>query len=229
MSSFLHRYRLDTTAPTKRGWLRDVAVRGLLPALVLLAVAYVVGEFVLPFGGVGDEAAVNRDLQAARTPALDLLASTVSHIAGVVGAPLTAIVAFFVLKRRTGQWWLAIVPLLAVALEALVYQSAALLVGRARPDGVEQMDFGLPDASFPSGHVGASVCLMLVFAFLVWSSDASRAARAWIVVAALMWPTLVAVSRLYLGMHHVSDVVGGAVLGAVAAVIGWVALRRRSG
>lgn len=226
MRSFLHRYRLDTSAPTKRGWLRDVLVRGLLPALVLLAIVFVVGEYVLPFGGVSDEAELNQALQAGRTPTLDLLAFTVSHIAGVVGAPLTALVAFVVLRRRTGQWWLAIVPLVSVALEALVYQSAALLVARARPDGVEQMDFGLPDASFPSGHVGASACLMLVFALLVWSSDASRAAKVAIGVALVAWPALVAVSRLYLGMHHVSDALGGVVIGVLAALIGWRALRR---
>lgn len=204
MNVFLHRYRIDTSTPSKREYARDLLVRGLLPALVLLAVAFVVGEYVLPFGGVKDEAAVNRGLQALRTPGLDLLASGVSHAAGVVGAPLTALVAFWVLKRRTGQWWLALVPLVSVALEALVYQSAALLVGRARPEGVEQRDFGLPDASFPSGHVGASVCLMLVFALLTWSSDTSRTAKAWIGVALVAWPLAVAVSRLYLGMHHVS-------------------------
>ncbi len=229
MNAFLHRYRLDASAPSKRSYARDLFVRGLLPALVLLAVAFVVGEYVLPFGGLKNEAALNQSLQATRTPALDLAASVVSHAAGVVGAPVTALIAFWVLRRRTGQWWLALVPLVSVALEALVYQSAALLVGRARPEGVEQMDFGLPDASFPSGHVGASVCLMLSFALLTWSSDAPRAARLGVGLALVAWPLLVGASRLYLGMHHLSDALGGAVIGAVAALIGWWTLRRRGG
>lgn len=228
MAAFLQRYRADPSRPRAAEYWADIARRGLLPALVLLGVVYLVGEFVLPFGGVAGEAAINRDLQAARTPLFDALASGVSHAAGVVGAPLTALIAFWLIRRRTGQWWLALVPLVSVALEALVYQSAALLVARRRPEGVEQMDWGLPAASFPSGHVGASVCLMLVFTLLVWSSTSSVAARAGMVVALVAWPTLVAVSRLYLGMHHVSDVVAGAAIGAIAAVIGWLALRRRS-
>lgn len=226
MSGFLERYRMDATAPTKRGFARDVAVRGLLPALVLLALVVAFGMLVLPYGGVGDEASVNQVLQAGRTPASDLVASTVSHIAGVVGAPLTALLAFFLIRRATGQWWLALVPLVSVALEALVYQSAALLVGRRRPEGVEQMDFGLPDASFPSGHVGASACLMLVFALLAWSSDRPRWFAVLVSVAGVAWVVAVALSRLYLGMHFVSDAVAGAVIGVLAALIGWRTPRR---
>lgn len=154
MGSYLHRYRTDGSEPTKRAFARDVIVRGLLPALVLLGAVVLFATFLLPFGGIGAEAEVNQVLQEGRTPALDLAAATVSHLAGVVGAPLTAIIAFFVLRRRTGQWWLALVPLVSVALEALVYQTAALLVGRRRPEGVEQMDWGLPHARGPGGDHG---------------------------------------------------------------------------
>lgn len=226
-SSFVRRYRIDTTPPTLRSFLRDVAIRGLLPAVLLvLPIAYVVGEFWLPTDGVLGEAGVNRALQGARTPLSDVVVSAVSHAAGVVGAPLTALVAFFVLRRVTGQWWLAAVPLTAVALEALVYQTTTLLVGRRRPEGVEQMDWGLPDGSFPSGHVGAATTLAIVFALLAWSGD--RPGRAWLVsVGGAVWVTAVAVSRLYLGMHHVSDAVAGVAIGSVCALLGWNALRRR--
>lgn len=223
--TFLHRYRRDTSEPTKRSVARDVAVRGVLPALVLLALVYVVGEYGLPFSGIRDEAAINQTLQAGRTPASDLIAFIVSHAAGVAGAPLTALAAFFVLRRATGQWWLALVPLIAVALEALVYQSATLLVGRRRPEGVEQMDFGLAHGSFPSGHVGAAACLVVVFALVAWSSR--RPGRAWVVLGlGALWVVAVALSRLYLGMHHVSDAIAGLVIGVLCALLGWVVIRR---
>lgn len=226
LRAFVDRYVQDPTAPTKRSLARDIAVRGVLPALGLLGVACLVGEFALPVGPLGDEDALNRALQAARTPALDLVARVVSHVAGVVGAPLTALVAFFWIRRATRQWWLAWVPLIAVALEALVYQSAALLVARTRPEGVEQMDFGLREASFPSGHVGATACLVVVFALL-----AASYRRAWWLVAAggAVWVLAVAASRLYLGMHHVTDAAGGLVIGVAAALIGWRVIRRAPG
>lgn len=227
--SFVRRYRDDTSEPTKRSVARDIAIRGLLPALALLAIVYLVGEFVLPREGVGNESVVNQQLQAGRTPTLDLLALAASQLFGVIGAPLIAVVAVVVLWLTTRQWWLALVPLVAVALEALVYQTAALLVARARPEGVEQMDFGLPEASFPSGHVGATVCLMAVFTLLALASDKPRWVPVAWAVAGVVAVVCVGASRLYLGMHHVSDLVAGLLIGLISAVIGWLVIRRHPG
>lgn len=227
--AFVRRYRDDTSEPTKRSVARDIAIRGLLPALALLALVYVVGDFVLPREGVGNESVVNQQLQAGRTPTLDLVAFSASHLFGVVGAPLIAIVAGVVLWFATRQWWVALVPLVAVALEALVYQTAALLVARARPQGVEQMDFGLPDASFPSGHVGATVCLMTIFTLFALASDRPRWVAVVWAVAGVVAAVAVGLSRLYLGMHHVSDLVAGVVIGPISAVIGWLAISRHPG
>ena len=228
MGRYLHRYVDDLSEPTKGSVARDVVVRGVLPSMVLLGGALLFGEFLLPTSGVGDEAALNQTLQLNGTPATDLIAITVSHLAGVVGAPLTALTAFFVLKRRTGQWWLSLVPLISVGLEAIVYQTATLLVGRRRPEGVEQMDFGIPYGSFPSGHVGAAACLVTSFALLTFASRRPRW-QAWAVVGGgAAWVAAVAVSRLYLGMHYLSDAASGAVIGVISALIGWQTISRRS-
>lgn len=228
MSAYLHRYRLDTSEPTKAAVARDVAIRGVLPALGLLACVWAVGTFLFPPSGFGDEAVLSRSLQAGRTPLLDLLALTVSHIAGVVGAPLTALVGVFWLWRATRRWWFALVPLLSVTLEALVYQTAALLVTRERPAGAEQLDFGLPDASYPSGHVGAAACLATVLVLVLAASDRPR----WVALLAgalgAGWTLAVAVSRFYLGMHHPSDAIAGAVIGVTCAFLGWGVLRRNT-
>lgn len=227
--SFVRRYRDDTSEPTKRSVARDIAIRGLLPALALLAIVYLVGGFALPREGVGNESVVNQQLQAGLTPTLDLLALAASQLFGAIGAPLIAVVAVVVLWLTTRQWWLALVPLVAVALEALVYQTAALLVARARPEGVEQMDFGLPEASFPSGHVGATVCLMAVFTLLALASDKPRWVPVAWAVAGVVAVVCVGASRLYLGMHHVSDLVAGLLIGLISAVIGWLVIRRHPG
>lgn len=225
-TTFLDRYHLDPSEPSKSGVARDVALRGLPPALGLLAGTVLAGWVVTgPLQGLPGEERVNQVLQAARTPALDLAAFTVSHAAGVVGAPLVALASFFVLRRRTGQWWVALVPLISVALEAFVYQTAAIVVGRPRPAGVEQLDFGGASFSFPSGHIGATVCLGLVFTWLAWR-DLTRTGRMLGVSGVVLAGLLVATSRLYLGMHHPSDAAAGMVVGALAAGIGWRTIRR---
>ena len=225
-AAFLERYRRDASEPTRGSVARDVALRGLVPAAGLLALVVLAGWVITgPLGGLPGEEGFNQALQAARTPTLDAAALAVSHAAGVVGAPLVAVVSFVVLRRRTGQWWVALVPLISVALEALVYQTAAVIVGRRRPQGVEQLDFGGASFSFPSGHVGATMCLGLVFTWLAWGS-LSRTGRVLSVAALLLACLLVALSRLYLGMHHPSDALAGMVVGALAAAIGWRVIRR---
>ena len=87
------------------------------------------------------------------------------------------------------------------------------LIGRLRPF-VERPDVVLlipppGDASFPSGHTAASFAA--VFALKASGSPLWK--------PALLWALLIAFSRLYLYVHWPSDVLGGAVLGAV---VGWL-------
>ena len=80
------------------------------------------------------------------------------------------------------------------------------LIGRLRPFVL------IPppgDASFPSGHTAASFAA--VFALKASGSPLWK--------PALLWALLIAFSRLYLYVHWPSDVLGGAVLGAV---VGWL-------
>ncbi len=102
--------------------------------------------------------------------------------------------------------------------------TSALIVGRDRPN-VDHLEDAPPTSSFPSGHTGASVAFYLSLALLV-----QRISTTWLrvlltVVCAAV-PLLVAVARLYMGMHHLSDVAVGALNGAVCVWLAWHYLRR---
>lgn len=102
----------------------------------------------------------------------------------------------------------------------LVDTVVKVAVGRPRPvfDEPIASAFG---RSFPSGHSMSSlVCygaLLVVFLPLV-----APRARRWCIAATAVWVLAVGVSRLALGVHFVSDVLGGYVLGA-AWLVGSVA------
>jgi undecaprenyl-diphosphatase len=76
----------------------------------------------------------------------------------------------------------------------------------------------MPTSSFPSGHIAATICLYVAIAILV-TARTDRPWR-WLTVAlAVIMPVGVAVSRMYRGMHHPTDLLGAIVLSAL-----WIGL-----
>ena len=90
-----------------------------------------------------------------------------------------------------------------------------MVTGRPRPD-VPHLDPAPPTSSYPSGHVGASVALYASFAIMATTIERSWLRRTVIAVCSVI-PILVAYARLYRGMHHLSDVIIGALNGLICA------------
>jgi len=132
--------------------------------------------------------------------------------------------AVVVIYWRTRWWWFAVIPALAVALQAFVLMTSALVVGRGRPE-VDKLHESPPTSGFPSGHTGASTAFY-VTAVLVVQRISNPVLRVAVTVLCLAVPVLVAYARLYRGMHHVSDVVVGGLNGLVCAYVAWRYLRR---
>ena len=156
-----------------------------------------------------------------RTGALTDWSARASEFGGtvpVVGAVvLLAVGLFFVLKRWKESASLAS----ALSLEALVFVTVSTIIGRSRPP-VEQLDASPPTASFPSGHTGAATALYLTLATFVWWRTENRVVRVLVGILGILLPVLVGLSRMYRGMHFLTDVAVGMLLGAAAA---WAAIR----
>ena len=102
----------------------------------------------------------------------------------------------------------------------LVNEALKLLFHRARPQPL--FGFAAPDSyAFPSGHAVSSVCFYGVLALLVAQMLRSRRARVALWTAAVGLAGLIGLSRVYLGAHYPSDVLGGYALAVV-----WVACLR---
>jgi membrane-associated phospholipid phosphatase len=93
-----------------------------------------------------------------------------------------------------------------------------LFVERRRPD-VPRLESLPVDASYPSGHTAASIALYCGLAVLVTSRFARGGWRIPIWVIAVAIPPVVALSRIYRGMHHPIDALAGVPIGIAAIVV----------
>ena len=94
--------------------------------------------------------------------------------------------------------------------EITLFLCAASAVGRPRPP-VAQLDGQMPTSSFPSGHIAATLCLWAAIAIVV--TGRVRQWWRWVFVAlAVLMPAVVALSRMYRGEHHPTDVLGAGLL-----------------
>jgi undecaprenyl-diphosphatase len=116
----------------------------------------------------------------------------------------------------------------AVLLSWLSSDAMKALYGRARPDLVPHGSY-VYSASFPSGHSTLSATTYLTLAILISSLEPKRRTKGLVYGLALAFVFTVGLSRIYLGVHWPSDVLGGWCLGAVWALLGWVVLRRIGG
>lgn len=120
------------------------------------------------------------------------------------------------LADRFGQTRLrtTVTMLFALLTQLVIVQGLKLAFGRARPSNVEALT-STSDASFPSGHASAAATVLVVLWLAV--SAARPAWRAPAGVLALIGIGLMCLSRMYLGVHYLSDVLVGATIGAAVA------------
>lgn len=135
---------------------------------------------------------------------------------------VVAAVALLLLFRH--RFLAALFLVVAIAVEAATYMATVLVIDRPRPHVVRLEDLGT-GRSYPSGHTAAAVVLYVGIAIIVWRYVRNPVARWTAVVFAVIGPIAVAVARVYRGMHHPLDVMGGALMGLGALYVGFMVAR----
>jgi undecaprenyl-diphosphatase len=152
-----------------------------------------------------------------RIGVLDAVATVGSSLTDtwtVIGVAFGASVILWVTGNRRHASMLPI----GLAVELAAFLAVSTIIGRERPD-VTPLGSVPSTASFPSGHVAAGVVLygglVLIAASVTGSNAVTRGAS----IPAVVVITYVATARIYEGVHHPTDVVGGALLGIGALFV----------
>jgi hypothetical protein len=220
------------TALSRKGHPVVTYVCGILVTFALIAtlsilLGLVVTRVLLHIHGVAsDDERLVDFLARHRSGGLTEASLVGSIIAGGVVLPIVAGVAAFV-ACLAKHWRLAGFLLFALAVESGSYRATTLAVRRHRPE-VHRLENLPVNASYPSGHTAASIAIYGGIALLLTSRIKHRAAQIAIWIVAALIPVFVALSRMYRGMHHPLDVLGGVVVG-IAALTALVFVTRAAG
>jgi membrane-associated phospholipid phosphatase len=207
-------------------------VSGILVAFALIAcISIVLGLLVTKVllhvhGVASDDERFVGFLARHRSTGLTDASLVGSIIAGGVVLPIIAGVAAAA-ACLAKHWRLAGFLLFALAVESGSYRATTLVVHRHRPE-VHRLENLAINASYPSGHTAASIAIYGGLALLLTSRIKNRGAQVAIWVVAALIPVFVALSRMYRGMHHPLDVMGGIVIG-IAALSALVLVTRAAG
>lgn len=158
---------------------------------------------------------------AHRSAELNSAASVITHLGSPSATAAAGLLCAAVLSWQARSVIVGAVVIGTVASAALAETSLKKVVVRPLTP-VEQHLIG-DGHSFPSGHVTGAGALLGIIAVCVGVGH-SRTARAWLTGLVLAAVLVAAVARLYLGVHWLSDVIGGAVLAGVFVSLGAVVM-----
>lgn len=146
----------------------------------------------------------------------------VDQIALEITALGSALVAAVLCLIATGLLWndarraaLLLWPALIGGL--ILSRAFKLLFARERPELFDRGITYTRGASYPSGHALTAIVVFTLLAYLTWQRTTSAAAHFLVITSWLALVLLVGWSRIYLGVHYPSDVVGGYLLGLLWA------------
>ena len=147
-----------------------------------------------------------------RMESLTLIMTTFTYLGSTISLAIIAGVAliFFQFKRLKSN---RRVLLISASLSILLIRSAKHFFGRIRPDSANWL---VPESglSFPSGHTTASTALLGALFYILGREVVSTKEKTIFWSIGFLIVILISLSRIYLGVHYSTDVLGGILLGS---------------
>jgi membrane-associated phospholipid phosphatase len=220
------RDRFDTTTavspwrvwPLRRAALAVLGI-GFVALLSIWSAAGLLYMWLFDDGPVGDaDREVASWLEDQRTDRLNTLSTIGSGFSDTIVKVILVALVGGLMVAVFRRWHDGLMLAVTVIFEATVFVLTSFIVGRDRPP-VEQLEEAAPSGSFPSGHAAAAVAFYATLLVIATWHTRRAAVRGALWVVAISVPIIVAVARTYRGMHHVSDVVAGVLLGLASIYV----------
>src|SRR6266542_5021563 len=207
--------KAETTSPPKREYRTLLFQIALFSAIGAFAVLTFLVKTTPSFP---IDLRITRDLQSINSP---IFAAVMDLISWLGFSPQSFIISALIvlLIYSFGLQWEAISALVAALLPPLVNVLVKQYIRRPRPTMDLVHVFRILDSySFPSGHVMFYVCFYGFIWFLIFTLLKRSVIRTILLVFFGSWVVLIGISRIYLGQHWASDVLGAYLLGSLTLV-----------
>ncbi|GIO68408.1 phosphatase PAP2 family protein [Paenibacillus sp. FSL M7-1455] len=188
--------------------LRRERLRKLITAAFIFAVLFLIVAVLIETGHIAwfDDAVISA-VQGLENDGLTRVMKWFTFLGSSLMAVILSVLAFFflmvVLKHRREL----LMFLTAVGGSELWNLLLKYAIQRDRPNTHRLIE--ITGYSFPSGHSMGAFSLYGAFAFLVWRHIPFLAGRIAMIAAGVALTLLIGISRIYLGVHYPSDVLGG--------------------
>lgn len=166
-------------------------------------------------GGKFDNLAINYVSQI-RNTFLNKLFVIISKSGDTIFAIIFTVLVFFffyITKRKRDGYFYAITILII----ALISQGIKFIIKRPRPTGKWLVYIG--GYSFPSGHSILAMTTALLIIYFILSTVKNKVLATIISILVYIYGSLVGLSRVYVGVHYVSDVIGGWTISTILVFI----------
>ena len=124
-----------------------------------------------------------------------------------------ALIVTFILKKRN----IGLIVAGCVTFNSLFSEGLKRIIQRPRPEILRLVSES--SYSFPSSHTLASVSLCGILIYLIIRSDLNKIMKVILSIILVLFPLLIGISRIYLGVHNASDVLGGAMIAIILLLI----------
>jgi membrane-associated phospholipid phosphatase len=195
---------------------KKIALIFLLLLALAIMLSYAASKFtVLPF-----DLKSYHELQEEASPPFNVLMQTVSYLGetAVAVALMTIVVSTFALRRK----WLETIFILSTTCGIFLTFVLKEFIHRARPFPLAESSSGFMQGinqySYPSGHVLFFVVFFGFLAYLAWIHFAGKM-RVIVITICSVLIVLIGPSRVFLGAHFASDVVGGYLIGTIWLIL----------
>lgn len=152
------------------------------------------------------DALVHSYILGIRNENLTSILLTITNISSAYALIVLSILLLIIIKDKKLPLLITLNLICSYTLNAF----AKVIFTRPRPEGINLIEES--GFSYPSGHSMVSMAYYGFIAYLIYKKQTNKVIKTIIILSLLLTILLVGFSRIYLGVHYLSDVIGGFLL-----------------